>query len=86
MISFINSYVKGIVVAVIISTIIEMILPEGKIKKYVKTVIGAYIVFIIISPIITKITGKEISLSYKLPEANTKAINTIDTNVYNQLT
>lgn len=82
MISFINSYVKGIVVAVIISTIIEMILPEGKIKKYVKTVIGAYIVFIIISPIITKITGKEISLSYKLPEANTKAINTIDTNVY----
>ena len=47
MISFINSYVKGIVVAVIISTIIEMILPEGKIKKYVKTVIGAYIVFII---------------------------------------
>ena len=83
MMNFISSWVQGIVVAVIIGTIIEMILPNGNIKKYVRTVIGAYIVFIIVSPIITKITGKEISLSsYELPEMKQYNQTTIDTNAY----
>jgi len=83
MIDFINSWVMGIIIAIVISTIIEMILPDGTIKKYVRTVIGAYIVFVIVSPIITKITGKEISLSsFKLPEVETINQPTIDTNAY----
>ncbi len=83
MIDFINSWVQGIIIAVIISTIIEMILPDGTIKKYVRTVIGAYIVFVIASPIITKITGKQINLdSYKLPETKMQKTATIDTNAY----
>ncbi len=82
MVNFVNSWVQGIIVAVVISTIIEMILPNGNIKKYVRTVIGAYIVFVIISPIITKITGKEISLgSYELPKLQQSDIS-IDTNSY----
>lgn len=82
MIDWINSWAQGIIIAVIISTIIEMILPEGKIKKYVQTIIGVYIVFIIVSPIITKITGKEISLkNYVIPENNIN-YETIDTNAY----
>lgn len=63
MVNFINSWAKGIIIAVIISTIVEMIIPNGNIKKYVKTVIGVYIMFAIISPIISKITGKEVKLS-----------------------
>lgn len=84
MINFINDWVKGIIIAVIISTIIEMILPNGTIKKYVRTVMGAYIIFVIVSPIITKITGKEISLNaFKLPEVEEyEQIETIDTNAY----
>lgn len=83
MIDFINSWVQGIVIAVIISTIVEMILPDGTIKKYIRTVIGTYIVFVIASPIIGKITGKEIDLSeYKLPEMKNDKIVTIDTNAY----
>ena len=83
MINFISSWVQGIIVAVIISTIIEMILPNGNIKKYVRTVIGAYIVFVIVSPIITKITGKEFNLgSYKLPEMEQSKQTAIDTNAY----
>lgn len=83
MINFISSWVQGIIVAVIISTIIEMILPNGNIKKYVRTVIGAYIVFVIVSPIITKITGKEFNLgSYKLPEMEQSKQTVIDTNTY----
>ncbi len=82
MVNFINSWAQGIIVAVVISTIIEMILPNGNIKKYVRTVIGAYIVFIIISPIVTKITGKKINLeTYKLPETQETNIS-IDTNAY----
>lgn len=83
MIKFINSWVQGIIIAVIISTIIEMILPDGNIKKYIRTVIGSYIVFVIASPIITKLTGKEISLeTYKLPEIETYQVGSIDTNSY----
>ena len=83
MVNFINSWVQGIVIAVIISTIIEMILPNGNIKKYVRTVIGAYIVFVMVSPIVTKVIGKEFSLSsFKLPEVESYEQTAIDTNAY----
>ena len=47
----------------IIGTIIEMILPEGNSKKYIKVVIGIYVLFSIVSPVITKFTGKDIQVS-----------------------
>ena len=56
MISFISSWAKGIIVAVIIASIIEMILPNGTSKKYIKVVIGIYILFNIIAPVINKIS------------------------------
>jgi len=52
MISFMSSWAEQIVIAVVISTIIEMILPKNKNKKYIQMVIGVYILFNIISPII----------------------------------
>ncbi len=63
MISWISSWAQGIIMAVIIGAIIEMILPEGNSKKYVKIVIGVYVLFTIISPVISKITGKTIQVS-----------------------
>lgn len=57
MISFINNWVSGVIVAVIIGTLIEMILPESKNKKYVKTVIGLFILFTIVSPFIEKFSN-----------------------------
>lgn len=63
MISWISGWAQGIIVAVIIGTIIEMILPDGNSKKYVKIVIGVYVLFTIISPVISKITGKTIQVS-----------------------
>lgn len=63
MINFINNWLEGIVIAVIVSMIIEMIIPEGKSKKYIKTIIGIYIMFVIISPIISnknKINAEEL--------------------------
>lgn len=52
MISFIRSWAEQVIVAVIIASIIEMILPENKNKKYIKMIIGMYILFNIISPVI----------------------------------
>lgn len=72
MIEFLSSWAQGIIVAVIIATLIEMILPNGSSKKYVKVVIGMYILFTIVSPIIKKLGGKDINL------------NTIDIEKYEQ--
>ena len=52
MINFMSSWAEQIVLAVIIATIIEMILPKNKNKKYIQMVIGVYVLFNIISPII----------------------------------
>ena len=62
MIEWVSSWAQGIVVAVIIVTIIEMILPEGKNKKYIKTIIGIYILFTIVVPIINKFTKEPFEL------------------------
>lgn len=61
MIDFFSSWGQGIIVAVIIGTIIEMLLPEGSSKKYIKVVIGIYILFTIISPFIQKFSGSKLS-------------------------
>lgn len=50
MIEFLSKWIEGIAIAVIIASIFEMILPNGNIKKYVKVILGIYIVFSIISP------------------------------------
>lgn len=62
MIAFIKEWVNQIIVAVIIATIFEMILPDGKNKKYIKMIIGIYVLFTMIQPIATKITGKEFKI------------------------
>ena len=45
----------------ILATIIEMIIPEGKNKKYIKTIIGMFILFSMISPIISKVTNSNLN-------------------------
>lgn len=65
MINFLSSWAEQIVLAVIIATIIELILPNSKNKKYVQMVIGIYILFNIISPVIKNkdiLTFEEINL------------------------
>lgn len=57
MITFLKTWSNQIIVATIIAIILEMILPEGNNKKYIKMIIGIYVLFTIISPVITKITG-----------------------------
>lgn len=54
MIEFLRKWIEGIAITVIIASIFEMLLPNGNIKKYVKMLLGIYIIFSIISPFIDK--------------------------------
>lgn len=52
MIEFFRTWCEGIMISVFVTVIIEMLVPEGSIKKYVKVIIGVYMVFVILNPII----------------------------------
>lgn len=88
MIEWISNWAESIIVAVIIATIIEMILPEGNSKKYIKVVIGVYVLFTIITPVINKFTGEDVQVLDILDldtyieeaEASVKMQNTIQDN------
>lgn len=79
LIAFINSWVQGIILAVIIATIIEIILPEGNNKKYVKTIIGIYIMFVIVGPLISKILNKDVNIE-SIMQNTTSTMSKLETN------
>lgn len=93
MINAMSTWAKSIILAVIVSTIIQMILPEGNNKKYIKTVIGLYILFTIISPIISKISGENATIDvskyenyFNVESTTTASANVIDKNLDNTYT
>ena len=55
MVECISTWAKNIAIAVIISTLIMMILPDNKNKKYIKVIVGIYILFCVISPVSSKV-------------------------------
>lgn len=61
MVAFFSSWAQGIIVAVIVATIVELLLPNGSSKKYVKVVVGIYILFSIIAPVVNKFANKDIN-------------------------
>ena len=52
MISFLSNWIEQIAISVIIVSIFELILPKGNLKKYIKVVLGVYIIFCLISPFV----------------------------------
>lgn len=52
MIEFLSSWSKSLGVTVVIVSILEMLLPNNKTKKYIRMVMGVYILFTMISPFI----------------------------------
>lgn len=61
MVAFFSSWAQGIIVAVIVATIVELLLPNGSSKKYVKVVVGIYILFSIIAPVVNKFANQNIN-------------------------
>ena len=64
MISFLSNWIQQIALSAIIVSVFELILPQGNIKKYIKVVLGIYIIFCIISPFVTNFK------LYKLEDLN----------------
>lgn len=64
MISYISSWAEQVIISVIIGVILEMILPKGNSKKYIKTVIGVYILYTILSPVISFGAGGKLKIDY----------------------
>ena len=80
MIEFLSSSIKSLGVAIIIVSILEMLLPNNKIKKYIRMVMGIFILFNIIAPFIQnkdKFDLNEISLENF---TQTETINYTDVN------
>lgn len=67
MIEFLSSWAKSLGLAIIVISILEMLLPNNKTKKYVRMVFGIYIIFNIISPFVKNKDILDVS-SYDLNE------------------
>lgn len=78
MIEFLSSWAKGLGVTIVIVSILEMLLPNNKTKKYIKMVLGVYVIFNIISPIIQ---NKEI---FDLDELDLSDYQTTETSAIDQ--
>lgn len=78
MIEFLSSWAKELGVTIVIVSILEMLLPNNKTKKYIKMVLGVYVIFNIISPIIQ---NKEI---FDLDELDLSDYQTAETSAIDQ--
>ena len=52
MIEFLSSWAKSLGVAIVLVSIFEMVLPNNKTKKYIRVVLGVFVLYNIISPFI----------------------------------
>lgn len=52
MINFLNSWTRNIGLAIILVSIFEMLLPNNKMKNYIKIIMGIFIIFNIIAPVV----------------------------------
>lgn len=52
MIEFLSSWTKSIGIAIVIVSILEMLLPNNKTKKYISMVLGIFIIFNIVAPLV----------------------------------
>jgi len=83
MINFMSSWAEQIVLAVIVATIIEMLLPKNNNKKYIQMVVGIYVLFNIISPMIKNKDNFSIE-KYNIEKYETKFQYEVDQTSMNQ--
>jgi len=71
--NFISEWLKEIVLLFIIISIVDIIMPKGKMKRYVDFIIGLLIIFTIISPF-TKLNNITLNLDKEVSNFNDKVI------------
>ena len=78
MIDFLSTYTKGIAVCIVIVSILEMLVPDSKSKKYIKTIFGVFIIYTIVNPLIK---NKEIFNVNEILETNLSSVEFEETKV-----
>ena len=78
MIEILSSWAKGLGLTIEIVSIFEMLLPNNNSKKYIRMVLGIYVIFNIISPLVK---NKEV---FSLDNLNLEEYKTIETTVVDQ--
>ncbi len=53
MIEFLSEWIKNLALGIVVVSILEMLIPNNKNKKYIKMVMGIYILFVMISPFVS---------------------------------
>ena len=88
MIEFLSNWAKGLGLAIVVVSILEMLLPNGKNKKYVRTVMGVYIMFSIITPFVenSKIFAvSEIDFNKYIEESNIESVDINQSSMDNKI-
>ncbi len=85
MLNFLVSWAEQLIIALMIIVMIEMIIPNSSYRKYIKIVLGIFIMYIIFSPFIKQNIKnfdieKTISNQIKSNNISTSSKNTIDYN------
>ena len=78
MIGYFSEWAKNLTLAVVIVSLFEMLLPNNKTKKYIKVVMGLYILFNIISPFVKKDFSFE--LENVIENSKSKTVSTEEVN------
>lgn len=78
MIEILSSWAKGLGLTIMIVSIFEMLLPNNNSKKYIRMVLGIYVIFNIISPLVK---NKEV---FSLDNLNLEEYQTVETTVVDQ--
>lgn len=74
MIGFLRSWCEGITISIFVTLIIEMLVPSGNINKYVRVIIGIYIVFVILNPIVSNINNIDIEEFFNVTNIETEEV------------
>jgi len=87
MIYFLTKWIEQIALSVILVSIFELILPKGNLKKYIKVVLGIYLIFCIISPFVNNIELFDLkNINLEKYTKNTKKTNLVaEKNMNNRL-
>lgn len=63
-----SSWVKNLIFIILFAALLEMFLPEGRMRKYVKVVIGFFVLSIFIMPLTTVLRGEGLTIYPFLPD------------------
>lgn len=69
MIEFLRNWCEELVVGVFIIIIIEMLVPNGNIKKYIRVISGIYVIFLVLNPITSNIKNINFNTVFESAEA-----------------